>query len=91
MYEGDFPLIEAWGRMLGSPNDYIERQKEMARRDDAPWNAIYKYHDALHPRDRKWATAADVTSKVAREQLDDVLVRELAFDPDSVREAYGDR
>lgn len=51
-----YKAIEAWGRMMGSFQYYIEGQVTKARADNAPEFAIYKHDDGT------WHTLADVTN-----------------------------
>ena len=37
--------LEAWGHMLGSRRSYIRRQQEMASREKAPADVIYRDHE----------------------------------------------
>lgn len=40
--ERDYKWIRKWGAFLGSLQDYIEEQCDLARADNAPANAIYR-------------------------------------------------
>lgn len=59
----DYHWIREWGKLLGSHDEYIDRQVEKARRDNAPENAIYKSNDG------RWVTTDDVTSGETRHAL----------------------
>jgi hypothetical protein len=59
----DYPHIVAWGRMLGSYDDYIQDQVALARADNAPPTAIYKHQD------ESWATFDEVTSHTTRAMI----------------------
>lgn len=54
--EEAYPYIRKWGKMLSSMNYYIDDQIELARKDKAPANAIYKQDDGA------WATTNDIES-----------------------------
>ncbi len=62
-----YPCIVKWGRQLGSYDDYIKQQLELAEQDKAPRNAIYRQDDGT------WATADDCREKVIRECLNDLV------------------
>ena len=38
----DYPYIRAWGRLLGSSDYYVEDQIAKAKREQAPYDAIFK-------------------------------------------------
>ena len=45
MTKQQYPYIRAWGVLMGSYEYYVKMQIEQALSDQAPQDAIYKYHD----------------------------------------------
>ncbi len=52
----NYKAIEFWGRRLGSFDYYIKWQQEIAKKDGAPEDAIYKDSQGV------WQTLRDVTN-----------------------------
>jgi hypothetical protein len=50
----DYPYIEAWGKLMHSYPYYIAGEKERARADKAPQDALYK-DDQMH-----WVTLSEI-------------------------------
>lgn len=46
-----YDWIVAWGRYLGSHNEYIQDECDQALADEAPVNAIFKREDGWHTTD----------------------------------------
>ena len=63
--------IVRWGRFLGSHDYYIQDQCDLAKKENAPLNAIYPNHrhGGRHRPEDRWATTDDVTNPRAREAL----------------------
>ena len=60
-----YPLIRIWGRQMGSYPDYILRQVEQAKIDNAPWDAVYK----VFGEDGQWLTIRELTRMEQRIEL----------------------
>lgn len=58
-----YDWIVHWGRYLGSGEDYIQDQCDLAAQDQAPKNAIFKREDG-------WHTTGDITNSRTRVVLD---------------------
>jgi hypothetical protein len=67
--EKNYPYIRAWGKMLRSHANYIERQVGLASSVDAPKTSIFKKQDGT------WATfddiKADTTKLIIKDLVDD--------------------
>jgi hypothetical protein len=64
----DYPYIEAWGIMMFSHRYYIDGEKEQARLDGAPQNAIYK--DSTR---QEWITYDDISNEETRLRIDLIM------------------
>jgi hypothetical protein len=56
----EYEWIRKWGRMLGSYQYYIDDQIALARREQAPANAVHKNQDG------RWVTTDEITNVEAR-------------------------
>ena len=59
----DYVFIRLWGINAGSFTYYIDTVQAKARRDDAPWDAVYE-------RDGHWFTIGDVTNIITLHHLE---------------------
>jgi hypothetical protein len=75
MTDVDYPYIRAWGHMLGSRQDYIEREVQKAREANAPEDAIYA---SVAPGGvaKGWARYSEVTSKSTRHTMERILAEQ---------------
>jgi hypothetical protein len=62
----DYKHIAAWGFFLKSYQYYIALQQELAAKDQAPLNAIYKKSDGT------WATADNINCQIRKKQINDM-------------------
>jgi len=69
----DYKYIRAWGRMLGSYPEYIERQVERARDDKAPEDAIYEGSGVNRGQ---WRCFSDIENEDSIERMK-ILVKEF--------------
>ena len=51
-----YDYIRAWGTYLHSFNNYIQIQIDLARKENAPFDAIYRNEDGT------WSTFQDITN-----------------------------
>jgi len=51
-----YPYIQLWGAFLGSEKSYIKGQQELAERENAPDDAIFRRHGGT------WATFDKLSS-----------------------------
>ena len=58
-----YPYIYGWGKLLGSQSWYIENQIDLANKENAPTDAIYRHHDGV------WAVLSEVKSEATREEV----------------------
>lgn len=58
--------IVAWGRYLGSGAYYIEDQIDLAEKEEAPVNALYK-------REGVWHTFDDITDVVTKARIESAI------------------
>lgn len=59
----DYLYIRAWGRSLGSFQNYIDNELEKARADNAPQNAIYRDNEG------RWHTFDNISSEVTKSAI----------------------
>lgn len=59
----DYEFIRKWENINKSSNHFIKRQIDIARKDGAPQNAIYKTLDG------SWATADDIITSSMRKEF----------------------
>ncbi len=69
----DYRYIRAWGAMLGSDSSYIKEQVELARKDKAPQNAIYKKLTDKMKNNSTWKTTDDITREDTKYRLEQYL------------------
>lgn len=60
----EYILIEKWGHMLGTYDNYIKCQQELAAQEGAPLDALYKTET-----DNQWHTSDEVVSPLMRRFL----------------------
>lgn len=63
MKSNRYPYIQLWGKFLHSLDYFIEDQQELAAREHAPHNAIYRKDDGT------WVTTDEVMNFDARKAL----------------------
>lgn len=66
--QSDYPYIRAWGRYCGSYQYYIDSQVELANREGAPEDAIYKASMT-----GRWVRFGEITSLDARNSIRFIL------------------
>lgn len=67
LYPFDYPFLRAWNRMMGSNADWSAARVALARRENAPADAIYLNHDG------QWERYANISSFMTRSVLDRIL------------------
>ena len=73
----DYPYIRAWGRLLGSFDYYIEDQIAEAKRDRAPYDAIFKTGE------EDWSTFSELletADPVVIEQVNRLII-DMGLEP----------
>lgn len=68
-YPFDFPFLRAWNSMMGSDAGWSAERVALARREDAPTDAIYRRVDG------GWVRYRDIRSVTTRMVLDGILAR----------------
>lgn len=63
-----YPYIKAWGKKMGSPVVFVERQIGRAKAAGAPSEAIFERYNDDGPTG-KWATVSTVVDPMLREEL----------------------
>lgn len=63
-----YRYIKAWGEFLGSDGNYIREQLELAAKENAPEDAIYRAYDGHWAR---YSEMASMSSKLALERIVD--------------------
>lgn len=60
-----YDYIRAWGQILGSYPYYVSGEIEKARKDNAPYDAVYNGHDAIG----SWHTFESIKSDQTKERV----------------------
>ena len=74
-----YPFIRAWGKMMRSYDVYIKAQQQMARDENAPWDAIFMSHEG------KWHTFGGISNPNTKTEVMNIAAAYgVAFDADGV-------
>jgi hypothetical protein len=58
-----YPYIKAWGRMMQSYDYYINGQVELAQKENAPQDAIYRGSDGT------WSRFGDIVAEDTKQRV----------------------
>ena len=61
----DYELIRLWGKRMVSGKYYIDKQVELARKENAPWNVVYRQSKYIQDENRieyVWVTLDQINN-----------------------------